>query len=213
MCVTQSCQSSRRLALRSDQLTFMRIQATGNHLQEVGVEYGVTTGRRRRCGWLDLVVVRYSHLINGYTSFNLTKLDVLDQLPELKICTGYELDGKLLATFPGAFPRPALDRYGTRCPVTQADRHLCPLDSGPRDPLWSRQARVRDAPWVGDVHQRLQDVRRAAGQRKSLHRIYRKEYGGRGGVDRSGTWAREHDPQEECIEQSVSNRWASSLKG
>jgi len=76
------------------------LDATGNHLQEVGVEYGVTTGRRRRCGWLDLVVVRYSHLINGYTSFNLTKLDVLDQLPELKICTGYELDGKLLATFP-----------------------------------------------------------------------------------------------------------------
>lgn len=76
------------------------LDATGNHLQEVGVEYGVTTGRRRRCGWLDLVVVRYSHLINGYTSFNLTKLDVLDQLPEVKICTGYELDGKLLATFP-----------------------------------------------------------------------------------------------------------------
>ena len=136
----------------------MRIQATGNHLQEVGVEYGVTTGRRRRCGWLDLVVVRYSHLINGYTSFNLTKLDVLDQLPELKICTGYELDGKLLATFPGAFPGlPRSLRYpGAK--ATQADRTLASLDSGPGNPLWSRQASVRDAVRMGDVHQRLQGV-------------------------------------------------------
>ncbi|MCO5561153.1 hypothetical protein L7F22_014774 [Adiantum nelumboides] len=46
----------------------------GVHMQEVGAEYGVTTGRRRRCGWLDLVVLRYSCLINGYTSLNLTKL-------------------------------------------------------------------------------------------------------------------------------------------
>ena len=191
----------------------MPAQATGNHLQEVGVEYGVTTGRRRRCGWLDLVVVRYSHLINGYTSFNLTKLDVLDQLPEVKICTGYELDGKLLATFPGtllaACTRPS-------CGLLLGDAGLigmCAPDSGPRDPLRPRQARVRDAAWVGNVHQRLQDVRRAAGQRKSLRRVYRKEHGRRGGVDRRGAWAREHDPQEECIEQLVSIRWASSLQG
>jgi adenylosuccinate synthase len=77
------------------------IQDIGTHLQEVGAEWGVTTGRRRRCGWLDLVVIRYSHLINGYTSFNVTKLDVLDDLAELKICTGYEVDGKVLTTFPG----------------------------------------------------------------------------------------------------------------
>lgn len=77
------------------------MQATGNHLQEVGAEYGVTTGRRRRCGWLDLVVVKYSHLINGYSSFNLTKLDVLDQLPEVKIATSYEIDGQIHETFPG----------------------------------------------------------------------------------------------------------------
>ncbi|KAL9940825.1 hypothetical protein V8E36_000313 [Tilletia maclaganii] len=64
---------------------------TGSHLQEVGAEFGVTTGRRRRCGWLDLVVMKYSCLINGYTSLNLTKLDVLDQLPELKIATGYSV--------------------------------------------------------------------------------------------------------------------------
>jgi adenylosuccinate synthase len=49
-------------------------QETGNHLQEVGREYGVTTGRRRRCGWLDLVVMRHSCLINGYDALNLTKV-------------------------------------------------------------------------------------------------------------------------------------------
>ena len=78
----------------------------GVHLQEVGAEYGTTTGRRRRCGWLDLVVIRYSHLINGYTSFNVTKLDVLDDLEELKICTGYEVDGMTLTTFPGSLVFP-----------------------------------------------------------------------------------------------------------
>ncbi|SPC62669.1 probable ADE12 - adenylosuccinate synthetase [Ustilago sp. UG-2017b] len=72
----------------------------GHHLQEVGAEYGVTTGRRRRCGWLDLVMMRYSCLINGYTSLNLTKLDVLDQLKELKIAIGYVVDGKELPSFP-----------------------------------------------------------------------------------------------------------------
>ncbi|KAJ1023060.1 hypothetical protein NDA13_005107 [Ustilago tritici] len=72
----------------------------GHHLQEVGAEYGVTTGRRRRCGWLDLVMMQYSCLINGYTSLNLTKLDVLDQLKELKIAIGYVVDGKELPSFP-----------------------------------------------------------------------------------------------------------------
>ncbi|EPQ25977.1 uncharacterized protein PFL1_06432 [Pseudozyma flocculosa PF-1] len=72
----------------------------GHHLQEVGAEYGVTTGRRRRCGWLDLVMMRYSCLINGYTSLNLTKLDVLDNLKELKVAVGYTVDGKELTSFP-----------------------------------------------------------------------------------------------------------------
>lgn len=70
------------------------------HLQEVGAEYGTTTGRRRRCGWLDLVMMRYSCLINGYTSLNLTKLDVLDGLKELKIAMSYTIKGKELASFP-----------------------------------------------------------------------------------------------------------------
>lgn len=70
------------------------------HLQEVGAEYGTTTGRRRRCGWLDLVMMRYSCLINGYTSLNLTKLDVLDGLPEIKVATSYLYQGKELSSFP-----------------------------------------------------------------------------------------------------------------
>ncbi|KAF7964914.1 hypothetical protein HWV62_35955 [Athelia sp. TMB] len=77
-----------------------QLNDTGVHLQEVGREWGVTTGRRRRCGWLDLVVLRYSCLINGYDSLNLTKLDVLDDLAEIKIATKYLVDGKELPGFP-----------------------------------------------------------------------------------------------------------------
>jgi len=74
--------------------------ALGEHLQEAGAEWGTTTGRRRRCGWLDVMVLRHSQRVNGYTSWNLTKLDVLDDLDELKIGVGYELDGKPLDSFP-----------------------------------------------------------------------------------------------------------------
>ena len=76
-------------------------QDVGVHLQEVGREYGVTTGRRRRCGWLDLVVMKHSCLINGYDILNLTKLDILDDFKEIKIAVKYLLDGKELPGFPG----------------------------------------------------------------------------------------------------------------
>jgi adenylosuccinate synthase len=72
----------------------------GVHLQEVGHEYGTTTGRRRRCGWLDLVVMKHSTLINGYDVLNLTKLDVLDDLAEIQIGVKYIVDGKDLSGFP-----------------------------------------------------------------------------------------------------------------
>lgn len=80
---------------------FLRLQDIGVHLQEVGAEWGVTTGRRRRCGWLDLVVLKYSHQINGYDTINLTKLDVLDQLKTIDVAVSYELNGKELPGFPG----------------------------------------------------------------------------------------------------------------
>ncbi|KAI9836177.1 MAG: hypothetical protein M1838_005114, partial [Thelocarpon superellum] len=66
-----------------------QINEIGEKLQEIGHEYGVTTGRRRRCGWLDLVVVKYSATINHYTALNLTKLDILDTFSELRIATSY----------------------------------------------------------------------------------------------------------------------------
>lgn len=72
----------------------------GVHLQEVGREYGTTTGRRRRCGWLDLVVMKHSCLINGYDSLNLTKLDILDDLKEIKIAVKYLVNGQELPGFP-----------------------------------------------------------------------------------------------------------------
>ncbi|KAH8792564.1 Adenylosuccinate synthetase [Hyaloscypha finlandica] len=74
----------------------------GTKLQEIGREWGVTTGRRRRCGWLDLVVVKYSAAINHYTSLNVTKLDILDTFPTIKVATAY-LDpttGEELESFP-----------------------------------------------------------------------------------------------------------------
>jgi len=78
-----------------------QLNDVGVLLQEVGAEYGTTTGRRRRCGWLDLVVLKYSTLINGYTSLNLTKLDVLDGLDKIQIGVAYTKDGEDLdAVFP-----------------------------------------------------------------------------------------------------------------
>lgn len=69
---------------------------TGRYLQTKGHEFGATTGRPRRCGWLDLVILRESVRLNGLTGIAITKLDVLEGLPELKICVEYELDGNRL---------------------------------------------------------------------------------------------------------------------
>jgi len=74
----------------------------GEHLVSVGHEYGTTTGRRRRCGWFDAVVVKYSHMLNGYTSLNLTKLDILSGLKEVKIALAYKYQGKELPTMPAS---------------------------------------------------------------------------------------------------------------
>lgn len=73
---------------------------TGRLLQNNGHEFGATTGRPRRCGWLDTVVLRESVRLNGIDNFALTKLDVLQGLPELKICTAYTLDGQRLDYMP-----------------------------------------------------------------------------------------------------------------
>ncbi len=72
----------------------------GKHLQIVGKEMGATTGRPRRCGWLDMVLVRYASMINGFTSLVITKLDVLAGLEQIKVCTHYEYHGEPIYNFP-----------------------------------------------------------------------------------------------------------------
>lgn len=77
-----------------------QLNAIGEMLQTRGAEIGVTTKRKRRCGWLDLAVLRHTHMVNGYTAVALTKLDILDVLPEIKVGISYRLNGKELNYFP-----------------------------------------------------------------------------------------------------------------
>jgi adenylosuccinate synthase len=72
----------------------------GYHLGSVGAEFGTTTGRQRRCGWLDIPQMQYSCLINGFTAVNLTKLDVLTGLKEIKLGVAYKYNGKYLKSMP-----------------------------------------------------------------------------------------------------------------
>jgi len=72
----------------------------GYHMSTVGAEKGVTTGRSRRCGWFDAALLKRSAQVNGLTGLCITKLDVLDGLKELKLCTGYELDGEIVDILP-----------------------------------------------------------------------------------------------------------------
>ena len=75
-------------------------EGPGMHMAQVGNEYGTTTGRPRRTGWLDMVALRESNRINGYTGLVVTKLDVLGGLDELKICIGYEMEGRTMHVMP-----------------------------------------------------------------------------------------------------------------
>ncbi|KAM9465723.1 adenylosuccinate synthetase isozyme 1 [Clarias gariepinus] len=77
-----------------------QLNSVGELLQTRGHEVGVTTGRKRRCGWLDLVILRYAHMINGFTAIALTKLDILDVLDEIKVGIAYKLNGKRIPHFP-----------------------------------------------------------------------------------------------------------------
>jgi adenylosuccinate synthase len=74
--------------------------ALGEKIREIGREYGATTGRPRRCGWFDIVASRHSVMINGIDELAITKLDVLDGMPELQVCTSYELDGERVDRIP-----------------------------------------------------------------------------------------------------------------
>jgi adenylosuccinate synthase len=75
---------------------------TGVKIRELAKEYGTVSGRPRRCGWFDAVAARLSSRINGFTSAAITRLDVLDIMPQLKICTGYKIDGQVINNFPAS---------------------------------------------------------------------------------------------------------------
>ena len=81
--------SCRRRTIRTELL-----DEQGEWIREHGGEYGATTGRPRRCGWLDLLTVKHANLMSGLTDIVITKIDVLDGLDEIKVCVGYEIDGK-----------------------------------------------------------------------------------------------------------------------
>ena len=72
----------------------------GEKLRNIGHEYGVTTGRPRRCGWFDAVAADFACYMNGVTDIALTKLDVLDTFPKIKVCTGYMIDGEYYSHLP-----------------------------------------------------------------------------------------------------------------
>jgi adenylosuccinate synthase len=87
----------------------------GRRLREVGSEFGATTGRPRRCGWFDAVLLKRAVFTNSIAGLCVTKLDVLDGLPEVKICVGYRLDGRTFDT-----PPLLMDRFGECEPVYES---------------------------------------------------------------------------------------------
>jgi adenylosuccinate synthase len=101
---------------------------TGERIRQVAQEYGATTGRPRRCGWFDAVATRHSVLVSGFTGVALTRLDVLDSFDSIKICTGYEVDGRITDEFPSCSPvlekcRPVYEEVqGWQSPTTHARR-------------------------------------------------------------------------------------------
>lgn len=98
----------------------------GELLRKTGAEFGATTGRPRRCGWFDTMVIRYAVRTNGLTGIALTKLDVLSEFDTIKVCTGYSYEGKMLETLPAAlhiFEKcvPVYEELpGWKCDITKA---------------------------------------------------------------------------------------------
>ncbi len=83
--------------------------ATGEELRKIGSEFGATTGRPRRCGWIDLVALRFACMVNGVTQLLMTKADVLDAFEELKVCTSYKINGKSVKEVPFQMTRVAIE--------------------------------------------------------------------------------------------------------
>ena len=89
--------------------------ATGEELRKTGQEFGATTGRPRRCGWIDLVALKYACMVNGVTKLIMTKADVLDAFDTLSVCTAYKINGQPTSEVPFQMTRldiePALESF------------------------------------------------------------------------------------------------------
>ncbi len=108
-----------------------------SEVRKLGNEFGATTGRARRCGWFDALVVRYATRVNGLSDLAVTKLDVLDTLPELLLCTGYEVDGEMYEEFPSDLlalekVKPRYERFEGWRESTANARSLADLPSAAR---------------------------------------------------------------------------------
>ena len=89
---------------------------TGERLRKIGNEFGATTGRPRRCGWIDLVALQFACMVNGVTKLIMTKADVLDEFEELKVCTDYTIQGKKTREVPFQMTRQPLEPVYTSLP-------------------------------------------------------------------------------------------------
>lgn len=109
----------------------------GEHLGDRGAEFGTTTGRARRCGWFDAVIGRYAVRINGLDCLAITKLDVLDEVDEIKVCVAYELDGTTCKDLPGSARQFARCRpvYETLPGWKQSTANCRSLDDLPKQAL------------------------------------------------------------------------------
>ena len=132
-------------------------------VRELGGEFGATTGRPRRCGWFDAVVVRFAARVNGLTGLAVTKLDVLDTLPEIRIATGYEVDGAEVEDFPGDLDlltqvRPVYETMPGWQTSTQEARHWDDLPDAARKYL-RRLEELTGAPiWYVSVGTRRDQI-------------------------------------------------------
>jgi adenylosuccinate synthase len=97
----------------------------GTMLQEIGREFGATTGRPRRCGWFDGVAIGYASWLNGFTGIAVTKLDVLDTFEEIKLCTGYRLGEQVIDHVPDTFTQAEVEPVYETWPGWQADTSGC----------------------------------------------------------------------------------------
>ncbi len=94
---------------------------TGKKIRDIGHEYGAVTGRERRCGWIDLVALRYAIMINGVTQLIMMKSDVLDTFPTIKACTAYKINGELTRDFPYSIEEDTIEPVYEELPGWQTD--------------------------------------------------------------------------------------------